>query len=137
MTGPTRARQLTAARRLARAVQHRFADEEEIDAAAARAEARAAGITTIADVEDRSRVRLTGVISSVLIRPAHSVPLLEADLYDGTGVITLVWLGREEIVGIEPGTRLLVSGLATVRAHHRLMHNPRYDIIAVSREETP
>lgn len=127
--------QAAAARRVLRSVRDHFADEEDIDAAAAREEARAAGITTIAEVEDRTRVSLTGIVSSVLIQPAGSVPLLEAELYDGTGTITLTWLGREEIAGIEPGTRLLVSGLATVRSRHRMMHNPRYDIIAVSREE--
>ena len=44
------------------------------------------------------------------LRPRGGVPALEAELYDGSGVITLVWLGRRRIAGIAPGRPLEVEG---------------------------
>ena len=37
--------------------------------------------------------------------PRGGAPALEAELYDGSDVIDLVWLGRRQIAGIEPGRR--------------------------------
>ena len=50
--------------------------------------ATAAGETCIADAPDRERVRLRGTVKTVTLRPRGGVPALEAELYDGTGVLT-------------------------------------------------
>ena len=34
--------------------------------------------------------------------PPRGVPALEAELYDGSGSLYVVWLGRRHIAGIEP-----------------------------------
>ncbi len=62
-----------------------------------------AGCCPIAEAADRERVELRGSLRTVTLRPRGGVPALEAELYDGSGVITLVWLGRRRIAGIEPG----------------------------------
>ena len=50
---------------------------------------------------------------TVTLRPRRSVPALVADLYDGSGSINLVWLGRRTIGGIEPGAYLRATGRVT------------------------
>lgn len=112
-----------------------FAPSDEIDAQRARLDAARAGCDSVRDVAERRKVRLTGFISSMVIHPRSAAAAVEADLFDGTGTITLIWLGREKISGIRPGTRLEVTGFAANRGHHRVMYNPRYEILGLPGEE--
>ena len=56
------------------------------------------------------------------------MPCLEVDLYDGSDVITIVWLGRRRISGIEPGRMLVAEGLVSLRDGRKVMFNPRYQL---------
>lgn len=98
------------------------ADEERVDAV------KATGCTPVAQTAERRRVKVSGVIRSVVLRPRQGVPALEAELYDGSGNLVLVWLGRREIAGVEPGRRLKVEGLVCTRDGRRSMFNPRYEL---------
>ncbi len=64
----------------------------------------------IAEAPDREMVTLRGTLRTVTLRPRGGVPALEAELFDGTGVITVVWLGRRRIAGIDPGRSIQVRG---------------------------
>ena len=64
------------------------------------------------------------------LRPRAGVPALEAELYDGTGSINVVWLGRRQIAGIEPGRRIKVQGMVTRSEGEPAVFNPRYELIA-------
>ena len=90
------------------------------------------GVSTIADAPDRERVTLRGTLRTVTLRPRGGVPALEAELYDGSGVITIIWLGRRRISGISPGRGIEIQGRIGVHEGHRIMYNPRYQLIAVS-----
>ena len=68
------------------------------------------GSTRIADAPDRERVRLRGTLRTVTLRPRGGVPALEAELTDGSGVLTVVWLGRRRIAGIAPGRAIQIEG---------------------------
>ncbi|MGP9693664.1 OB-fold nucleic acid binding domain-containing protein [Brachybacterium sp. AOP25-B2-12] len=116
-------------------VRRFLASSDEIDAARARTDAVRAGYDCVADVGDRRKVHLTGFISSMVVHPRSAAPTVEVDVVDGTGSITVIWVGREEIPGIEPGTRLSVTGFAANRGNHRVMYNPRYEILARAGEE--
>jgi hypothetical protein len=87
-----------------------------------------AGCCPIVDADDRKRVDLQGSLRTVTLRPRGGVPALEAELYDGSGIITLVFLGRRRIAGIEPGRQMKVSGLIGVQDSQRVMFNPRYEL---------
>jgi hypothetical protein len=64
----------------------------------------------------------------VTLRPRGPSLTMEADLWDGTGNITLVWLGRRDIPGIEPGRRILVHGrLAEIKGEPTIF-NPQYEL---------
>jgi hypothetical protein len=87
------------------------------------------GTLSIADAPDRERVTLRGALRTVTLRPRAGVPALEAELNDGSGVITIVWLGRRRIAGIEPGRAIEVEGRIGTHEGVRCMYNPRYQLI--------
>ncbi len=93
------------------------------------ARAGESGTTSIADAPDRERVALRGSLRTVTLRPRAGIPALEAELNDGTGVITVVWLGRRRIAGIEPGRAIEVEGRIGAHDGVRIMYNPRYLLI--------
>jgi len=41
----------------------------------------------------------------------------------------VVWLGRRRVPGVEPGTKLHLEGMVTVREEMPTMFNPRYEIL--------
>lgn len=87
------------------------------------------GLDTIAGAPDRERVRLRGTLRTVTLRPRGGVPALEAELYDGTGVIMVVWLGRRRIAGISPGRSMEIQGRIGAHDGQRIMYNPRYELM--------
>jgi hypothetical protein len=88
-----------------------------------------AGVTPIAEAPDRELVRLRGTLRTVTLRPRGGVPALEAELFDGTDVVTIVWLGRRRIAGITPGRSLQVRGRIGRHDGMRTIYNPRYELI--------
>jgi hypothetical protein len=88
----------------------------------------AEGATPISDCRARRRVCVAGTLRTVTLRPRGGAPALEAELYDGTDVINLVWLGRRKIAGIEPGRRLRAEGLVSIQDGQKVIFNPRYEL---------
>ncbi|MCQ0014677.1 DNA-binding protein [Actinomadura madurae] len=68
------------------------------------------GATPISDCAARKRHCVAGTLRTVTLRPRGGAPALEAELYDGTDVVNLVWLGRRKIAGIDPGRRAARRG---------------------------
>ena len=104
------------------------ASQDELEATEERRETVRRGCTAVTDLADRRRARVSGVLRSVTLRPSQTVPALEAELYDGSGSVNVVWLGRRRIAGIEPGRRLRLEGLVCVQNGRRTMYNPRYEL---------
>ncbi|GAB7003868.1 OB-fold nucleic acid binding domain-containing protein [Nocardioides sp. AN3] len=86
-------------------------------------------VLSIAEAPDRELVRLRGTLRTVTLRPRGGVPALEAELFDGSGLLTIVWLGRRHIAGISPGRSLQVQGRIGVHDGVRTLYNPRYELI--------
>jgi amino acid transporter len=84
--------------------------------------------TPIADSEDRQVVDVAGVLRAVTLRPHGTSQVMEADLWDGTGSVSLIWLGRREIGGIQPGRRIVVHGRLTCVRGERAIYNPSYEL---------
>ena len=106
----------------------RWANQDRDEARELRKEAQKAGLVTIAEAVDRERVVVQGTLKTVTLRPRGGVPALEAELYDGTGSISLIWLGRRRIGGIAPGRSLRVEGRIGNQDGARMMYNPRYSL---------
>ncbi|GII62655.1 hypothetical protein Skr01_27400 [Sphaerisporangium krabiense] len=87
------------------------------------------GATPIASCAQRRRFCVAGTLRTVTLRPRGGVPSLEAELYDGSDVVDLVWLGRRKIVGIEPGRVVRAEGLVSVQDGRKVMFNPRYELL--------
>jgi RecG-like helicase len=83
----------------------------------------------IGDAPDRERVRLRGTLRTVTLRPRGGVPALEAELYDGTGTLTIIWLGRRTIAAVTPGRSIEVQGRIGRHDGQRIMYNPRYELM--------
>ncbi|MCU1690215.1 MAG: nucleic acid binding OB-fold tRNA/helicase-type [Pseudonocardiales bacterium] len=86
--------------------------------------------TQMADVRCGDRVTVFGKLKAVAYMPSQTVPTLRADLVDGTGAVTLVWLGRRRIPGIEPGRTLQAYGRLSETKDGLVMFNPRYELWA-------
>ncbi|UJP39184.1 OB-fold nucleic acid binding domain-containing protein [Cellulomonas palmilytica] len=105
------------------------ASQAEVEAAEERVEAgRSVGCTSVDSAALRRRAKVSGVLRSVTFRPRQGVPALEAELYDGSGSLSLVWLGRREIAGIVPGRRLTAEGMVCLVDGRRTIFNPRYEL---------
>lgn len=106
----------------------RWASQERVEARELRQDTEKAGLVTISEAPDRQKVVVQGTLKTVTLRPRGGVPALEAELYDGSGSISLVWLGRRRIGGIAPGRGIRVEGRIGQQDGARMMYNPRYDL---------
>jgi hypothetical protein len=107
----------------------RWANSSDQHAADLRRTYADSGVATIAEAADRETVRLRGTLRTVTLRPRGGVPALEAELFDGSGVLTVVWLGRRRIAGISPGRSIEVRGRIGAHDGVRIIYNPRYELI--------
>ena len=56
--------------------------------------------------------------------------LYATDQFADADVVTLVWLGRRQILGIEPGRQLTARGRIAMRDDRKVMYNPFYELEA-------
>lgn len=112
-----------------RALRRLASSNEELEAEDRLRTVREAGATPISSCADRQVVDLCGDVSTVTINPHGGKPALEVELRDGSGMVSLVWLGRRRIPGIEPGRGIKVSGrISCAEDGRRVMFNPRYEL---------
>ncbi len=98
--------------------------------------ARVMGATPIAGATIGDPATIAGVLQSVTLRPQETVPAVEAELFDGSGRILVIWLGRRRIRGIDPGRSIVVHGRITGTRDRRTMFNPRYELRPQGRGES-
>ena len=108
--------------------------QTQVDADRLEDEASVHGATHIRDCTGGRTVTMTGRLRSVTLRPVGRAPAVEAELFDGTGRITLLFLGRRRIAGITPGRHVVVHGRPIVRDGQRAMVNPRYELLPTTPE---
>ena len=92
------------------------------------------GATLVADLTPREQVVVAGTLRTVTLRHRAGVPALVAELYDGSGTISIVWLGRRQIVGIEPGRSLKCWGRVSLDHDRPVIFNPRYELLPAGAE---
>ena len=54
--------------------------------------------------------------------------MLRAELAGGRDAVTVIWLGRDRITGIESGRALCVEGALALRRGRPVIYNPRYEL---------
>jgi amino acid transporter len=87
------------------------------------------GTVPIAEARWRRRVLVGGKVRSVRVAPLHDSPTLEVVVVDATGAISLVFLGRREIAGIEVGSVLTAEGMVGVHKARLAIINPSYRLV--------
>lgn len=103
-------------------------DAAELDADELSQNASESGARAARDCAPGQAATLLGRLRSVEMCPREEVATLEAELFDGTDAITLVWLGRRRIPGIEPGQTVLASGRVAERDGDKVIYNPYYEL---------
>ena len=113
--------------------QRRAASEpalvQPIEPAEPEPEPTPAGCVAIGDARWRQQVTVQGRITVVQVGTVAGRSL-EVQLFDGTGGIRLLFFGRTQIAGLEPGTVLRASGRVGEYKGHLALANPRYELLS-------
>ncbi len=112
-----------------RAMRRLASSNQELESADLQKNVRDEGAMPIRSCEDRQLVHLTGTIANVTIHPRGGHPALEVELRDGSGAVSLVWLGRRKIPGVDPGRSITVTGRISCHEGRRLIYNPKYELL--------
>lgn len=104
-------------------------DPSELEAEELSRECARPGCTPIADLQVRHQATVTGTVHSVAVLPAEQPPELRIELYDGTGILDVIWMGRRAIKGVRPGTYLTLTGRVTLVDGRRTIFNPGYEML--------
>ncbi len=86
------------------------------------------GTVPIAEAPLRKPVKVAGVVRRITVLPMEGNESLEAVVSDGTGEMTVVFMGRRALPGLNLGTRVIVAGVAGRQRDGTLrMVNPKFE----------
>ena len=88
-----------------------------------------ANVTPIGEIEWRKRAHVQGQVTSIKTAPRGGAPLLEVEVWDQTGGVTLQFLGRREIAGLEVGSKLRAEGMVGEEEGALTILNPSYELL--------
>jgi RecG-like helicase len=109
---------------------HRLtADESELEDQQLQKQVEVVGAEKVKDCRDRDSVCIAGTIRSVTLKSLAGAPSLEAEVYDGSGSVVAIFLGRRRIPGIEAGRSIVLHGRLSSQDHRNTIFNPRYELI--------
>jgi hypothetical protein len=111
-----------------RVLRRLTSDVETLDADDLSEDAERSGAQRASECRLGQEVTVFGRLRSVEFGPQDADASLEAELFDGTEGVTLIWLGRRRIPGIEPGRTMRVRGRMAVRDGRKVLYNPYYEI---------
>lgn len=100
--------------------------QEQVEAVELSTQAAAEGADAIASCARGNSVTVCGTIRSVTLRPRAKAPTLEAEIYDGSGHLTLIWLGRRSLSGVDVGRSITAQGRLTCPQGEPVIFNPSY-----------
>jgi RecG-like helicase len=118
--------------RFRKAVSRLASEDDVLEADDLQKQCASRGATAVTQCQNRKQVTVAGTVRSLTLRPRAGTPTLEVELYDGSGTVTLTWLGRREIAGVTPGRQLTATGRITTSAGRRVIFNPRYELVAAA-----
>jgi hypothetical protein len=89
----------------------------------------AENVTPIGDIEWRKRAQVQGRVTSIKTAPRGSAPTLEVEIWDETGGVSLQFLGRREIAGLEVGSQMRAEGMVGEDEGSMVILNPSYELL--------
>jgi hypothetical protein len=111
---------------LRRFLERLTASEDELQAQELQLESAKCGAVPAQQCRRGQVVSVSGRLRTVAYTPRTNLPTLEADLYDGSDVVTLVFLGRRSIAG----RQLTAKGRIAIRDDRKVIYNPYYELEA-------
>jgi RecJ-like exonuclease len=111
-----------------RALRRLVADPHELDAEDLQGDVGRTGAKPVARCGRGEPVIVAGRLRSVIYTPKDTVPTVDAELYDGSGSMHLVWLGRRRIPGVEPGRAVVARGRVAEQNGQLVIFNPWYEL---------
>jgi hypothetical protein len=115
--------------RLRRAFARLALDDHELASRELQGASEDVGATAVSSCTRGEPVCVAGTLRAVTLRPRAGVPTLEAELYDGTGSVRLIWLGRRRIGGVDCGRRLVAHGRLTDNDGRPTIYNAAYELL--------
>ena len=112
-------------------------EHREQDGVARRLFAQRTGTTPIGEIVYRRRAEIAGRVQSMRVQPWSGVQVLECVLVDKSGSVSIVFLGRSSVPGIDVGVKLVVEGMVGSHGGRLAILNPRYEIILSRVEDKP
>jgi RecG-like helicase len=83
----------------------------------------------IGNITWRKRALVVGRVTAIRVAPQNSAPVLEVEIWDETGGVTLQFLGRRELMGLKVGATLQAEGMVGDEDGALKILNPAYQII--------
>ncbi len=85
-------------------------------------------VMPIGKISWRKRAHVTGRVTAIRPAAMDSAPTLEVEIWDETGGVTLQFLGRREIAGLEVGSVMIAEGMVGEQNGALTILNPSYEI---------
>jgi amino acid transporter len=82
----------------------------------------------IGNIAWRKRAHVAGKVTAIRPAAMDSAPTLEVEIWDESGGVTLQFLGRREIAGLEVGSTLIAEGMVGEHDGSLTILNPSYEI---------
>jgi len=86
-------------------------------------------ILPISNATWRRRAHVRGQVTAIRTAPSGGAPKVEVEIWDSTGGITLQFLGRREIAGLDVGSTLCAEGMVGETEGSLTILNPSYEIV--------
>ena len=86
-------------------------------------------IQPIGNAKWRRRAHIRGNVTSIRTAPASAAPRVDVEVWDTTGGITLQFLGRREISGLEVGKTICAEGMVGESDGALTILNPSYELV--------
>jgi amino acid transporter len=89
----------------------------------------AENVTPIGNIVWRKRAHIQGRVTSIRTAPSGAAPVINVEIWDETGGVTLQFLGRREIRGLDIGTELRAEGMVADNEGKMTILNPSYELL--------
>jgi hypothetical protein len=89
----------------------------------------AENLTPIGKIQWRQRAQVQGQVTAIKSAAKGSAPLLQVEVWDQSGGVTLHFLGRREIAGLEVGAQIRAEGMVGEEDGALTILNPSYQLL--------
>ena len=86
-------------------------------------------ILPISNATWRRRAHVRGNVTAIRTAPSGGAPKVDVEIWDSTGGITLQFLGRREIAGLDVGSTICAEGMVGETEGSLTILNPSYEIV--------